>query len=388
LLLEAVMTKRGKVFALLAVLTILTAGCATKVPVNMLKPANYHEAAMAKTVAVVPFNGRGGQEFASEIEGVLGSITIDDRQYFTLIDRTSLDKVMSEMKFSQSGLVDSSKAVQLGRMLGAQGIYTGTVQQSFKSSPYRENREECARYEEYKDSKGRTQQGKCLRYRKWSVHCTKNVMNFVCNPKLVEVETGRVVYARNLAGFAEDAKCEDVGSPKGEYELLETAKSQVKQSFRQDIAPYYETRMIKLMDSTDGIANPAAAEKLKQGITWAGKKRLDKACELWGEAASMTSTSYALAYDLGVCAESRADVEAALKLYKKAEDLLGKPDDDISLAVMRTSEAVKNVKKLSQQMKSQETRVAPASSGTVEDEADQPAPPPKKKKKKSSSMNY
>ncbi|MEN6466450.1 MAG: hypothetical protein ABFD62_14855 [Syntrophaceae bacterium] len=345
------MTKRGRFFAFLAVLSIFAAGCATKVPVNMLKPANYHEAAMAKVVAVVPFNGRGGQEFASEIEGVLGSITIDDRQYFTLIDRTSLDKVMSEMKFSQSGLVDPSKAVQLGKMLGAQGIYTGTVQQSFKSSYYRENREECARYEEYKDSKGRTQQGKCLRYKRWTVNCTKNVMNFICNPKLVEVQTGRVVYARNLSGFAEDGKCEDAGSPRGEYELLETAKAQVKMSFRQDIAPYYETKLIKLMDSTDGITNPAASEKLKQGITWAGKKRLDKACELWGQAASLTSTSYALAYNLGVCAESRADVEAANRLYKKAEDLLGKPDDDISLAVMRTGEAVKNARKLSQQMK-------------------------------------
>lgn len=382
------MTKRGKIFVFLAVLVIFAAGCATKVPVNMLKPANYHEAAMARTVAVVPFTGEGGREFASEIEGVLGSITIDDMQYFTLIDRTSLDQVMSEMKFSQSGLVDPSRAVELGKMLGAQGIYTGTVLRSFKSGYYRENREECARYEEYKDSKGRTKQGKCLRYRRWMVNCTRNVLNFVCNPKLVEVKTGRVVYARNLNGTAEDARCEDRGAPKGEYELLEAAKAQVKASFRQDIAPYYETRVIKLMDSTDGISNPAAAEKLKQGITWAGKKRLDKACELWGQAASLTSTSYALAYNLGVCAESRADVVAANKLYKKAEDLLGKPDDDVSQAVVRTGEAVKNAQKLSQQMKGQDTgyqeqRVAPASSAAVDEDGDQPQP---RKKKKSS--NY
>lgn len=378
------MTKRGRIFVLLLVLLMFTAGCATKVPVMMLKPANYHEAAMSKTVAVVPFNGKGGQEFASEIEGVLGSINIDDRQYFTLIDRTALDQVMSEMKFSQSGLVDPSKAVELGKMLGAQGIYTGTVQQSFKSSHYRENREECSRYDEYKDSKGRTQQGKCLSYRRWTVNCTKNVMTFICNPKLVEVKTGRVVYARNLTGAAQDAKCEDAGSPRGEYELLESAKTQVKTSFRQDIAPYYETRMIKLMDSTDGIGNPAASEKLKDGITWAGKKRLDKACELWGEAASFTSTSYALAYNLGVCAESRADVVAANRLYKKAEDLYGKPDDDISMAVTRTGEAVKNMQKLSQQMKesnSKESKIAPAAPAAAQEDEEEPPPPPKKKKK-------
>ncbi|MEN6466584.1 MAG: hypothetical protein ABFD62_15525, partial [Syntrophaceae bacterium] len=84
-----------------------------------------------------------------------------------------------------------------------------------------------------------------------------------------------------------------------------------------------------------------------------------------------------------------ADVEAANRLYKKAEDLLGKPDDDISLAVMRTGEAVKNAGKLSQQMKStdQEARVAPASAATADEDADKPAPPPRKKKK-SSSRNY
>lgn len=377
------MIKMGRFFVLVAVLLIFSAGCAVKVPVHMLKPANYHEAAMSKTVAVVPFDGRGGREFASEIEGVLGSINIDDRQYFTLVDRTSLDKVMSEMKFSHSGLVDPSKAVELGKMVGAQGIYTGTVQRSFKSSYYRENRQECARYEEYKDKKGRTQQGKCLSYRRWNVNCTKNALTFVCNPKLVEVKTARVLYARNLSGYAEDGKCEDVGTPRSEGELLEAAKAQVKTGFRRDIAPYYETRMVKLMDSTDGMASQEASEKLKQGITWAEKRRLDKACELWGEAASLTSTSYSLAYNLGVCAESRADVAAANRLYKKAEDLLGKHDDDVSQAVIRTAEAVKNAEKLSQQMKSleyEESRVAPASAA-IEESAEE-VPPPKKKKKK------
>jgi hypothetical protein len=207
-------------------------------------------------------------------------------------------------------------------------------------------------------------------------------VNFTCDPKLVEVKTGRVVYARDLVGFAQDAKCEDKGSPRGEYELLETAKTQVKTAFRQDIAPYYETRIIRLMDSTDGITNPEASKKLKQGIDWAAKKRMDKACELWGQAASLTSSSYALTYNLGVCAESRADVVAANRLYKKAEDLLGKPDDDISQAVMRSGEEVKNAQKLSQQMKStepRESRVAPASAATIEADAGQPAAPPKKK---------
>jgi hypothetical protein len=61
-------------------------GCATKIKVNMLQPAQYHEASLTKAVAVLPFGGLGGREFAAEIEGVLAGIGIDDKQYFTLVD--------------------------------------------------------------------------------------------------------------------------------------------------------------------------------------------------------------------------------------------------------------------------------------------------------------
>ena len=67
----------------------------------------------------------------------------------------------------------------------------------------------------------------------------------------------------------------------------------------------------------------------------------------------MTPNAVSLVYNQGVCAESRGDAEAALVLYKKAERLLGKPDDDIILAINRTSETVKNQKKLKEEMRNQ-----------------------------------
>jgi tetratricopeptide (TPR) repeat protein len=79
---------------------------------------------------------------------------------------------------------------------------------------------------------------------------------------------------------------------------------------------------------------------------------MDNACELWGEASNLAPNAVSLVYNLGVCAESRGDAEAALALYKKAEKLIGKPEDNIILAITRTSEAVKNQKKLKEQMKS------------------------------------
>jgi len=125
--------RAGLLLVMFSVCLVCLAGCAAKVPVNMLKPARHHEAAMARTVAVLRFDGWEGQKFASEIEIVLGSITLDGKPYFTLVERASLDKVISKFEFSQSGLVDPGRA-DFGKMLGAQGIYTGTVRQNFKST--------------------------------------------------------------------------------------------------------------------------------------------------------------------------------------------------------------------------------------------------------------
>ena len=335
----------------LCVALLTFSGCATKIKVNMLQPAQYHEASLTKAVAVLPFSGPGGREFSAEIEGVLVGIGIDDKQYFTLVDRASIDKSISEMQFSQSGLVDQKTAVKLGKMIGAQGIYTGVVtQNNYDDSPYSERRSTCVRYEQKRDDKGKTYQGACIQWRYYNVRCTKRVANFAVSPKLVDVTTGRILYSRNLSATTNSTGCEDTRPVQSEMVLLEQAKDSVRKEFRRDIAPYYVTREIRLMDSTDGITSKEAIDKLKRGMEYADKGRMDSACELWGEARNIAANSHALLYNLGVCAESRGDLDAALSLYKQSDRILGKPDDDISLALSRAGEAIKNRNKLKEQL--------------------------------------
>ena len=72
---------RPEAWILLLLVVLLATGCATKIKVNMLKPAPYHQASLTKTIAVLPFSGKNGSEFAAELEGILGSINIDDKPY-------------------------------------------------------------------------------------------------------------------------------------------------------------------------------------------------------------------------------------------------------------------------------------------------------------------
>lgn len=332
------------------VVLIAVSGCATKVKINMLEPAKYHEAALIRTVSVMPLSGTEGEQFAGELEGVIGSIRIKGEKFFTLVDRRSLNNVLSEMKLMQSGLTDQATAVRVGKIIGAQGIYTGTVTAStWNDSRYTSQRQECVRRQIKYDEKGNAREGNCIRWRTYDVPCVKRTASFAFTPKLVEVETGRVAFSANYSGSADSSGCQDGTPVLGGQELLIKAKDAAKKDFRRSIAPYYVVREVKLMDSTDGINSNEAKEKLKNGIDYA-EKRLERACELWKEADRLSPGSVSLTYNLGVCAESVGDLDAAKILYTKADNLLGKPDEDITQALSRVAEGIRKRDQLKQQL--------------------------------------
>ena len=275
----------GRRLLILLAFLVLFPGCAAKVKLNMLQPAQYHQASLTKNIAVLPFEGKKGREMSSEIEATLAGINIDNKQYFNIVDRASLDKVVNELKFSQSSLTDPNSAIEVGKMVSAQGIYTGMVTTlNSKDSHFREERQECAQHEIKRDSKGNESEGNCIRWRKYQVGCTKRDVTVGVTPKLVEVSTGKIIYSKNLTGTASSSGCEDRQPPTGEAELFGIAKKQIKAHLRKDVAPYYVTVEVKLMDSTDGIEGNGAKENLDRGIDAARNGRIDMACELWGAA--------------------------------------------------------------------------------------------------------
>ncbi len=80
-----------------------------------------------RRVAVLPFAGPAGEQVSLELEGMLAQATIDGHPYFTISDRHTLQNAMNELKLRSSGLTDEQSAIRLGKFLGADGIYTGTI---------------------------------------------------------------------------------------------------------------------------------------------------------------------------------------------------------------------------------------------------------------------
>lgn len=341
-------------FLLLAVALFTMASCAQPVAIkiNFFEPAKYHEASKLREIAVLPFDGTDGAGFAAEIEGLISSVNIGEKRYFTLVDRMKLDRIISEMKFSQSALVDPANAANLGKMVGAKGIYTGVVTASNASDNlYTEDRTRCVQHEIKYDKKGRPYEGKCLRYERYKVKCIERIAIFSFVPKLIEVETGRVVYANTISQTAKASACEDSMKPlPSAVELIAKAKQSAKEIFRRDITPHYVTLEVKLMDAKDGITSNQAEEKLKQGIDFAKVNRMDRACELWAEARILSPNAPSILYNLGICAEVAGDLQQAYDLYRKADRLLSKPDDNINMAISRVLETMHKQKKLKEQL--------------------------------------
>lgn len=82
-----------------------------------------------KKIAVIPFS------YADDIKSVKDGYIISERLSiklintgkFEVIERSQLDKVLSELKLQNSGIIDSSSAKELGKVLGVDAIITGTL---------------------------------------------------------------------------------------------------------------------------------------------------------------------------------------------------------------------------------------------------------------------
>lgn len=341
----------GKVAAAAVLALLAFSGCATKIKTNVLMPGRIDEAAKFKSVAVLPFDGTDGKEFSALVESSLASVRIDDKQYFQIVDRGVMDKTLNEMKLSMAGVVDADTAARIGKMVGAKGIYTGIVNtSSLNDSGFSETRQKCGSYRSVIDGKGRKSQ-ECTRWYDAKVECTRRTTVFAFTPKLVEVETSRIIFSNTYESALESKGCKDESEGLVDGDVMKKqARGDAVQKFRMDVAPYYAMMEFTLKDSTSDIPPDAAKNKLKDGLTFAKGNRMDRACELWNEAKAAAPDSVTLLYNLGVCAETQGRPEEALALYRQVDRALTKPDELVSAALARVSVQIENRKKLGQQV--------------------------------------
>ncbi len=80
-------------------------------------------------VAIGSFNNTSGQKGIEDRLNafVITELSAIDDPFLRIVDRQNLEMVLEEQRMSLSGIVDESTAVEVGNLLGAKAIITGTV---------------------------------------------------------------------------------------------------------------------------------------------------------------------------------------------------------------------------------------------------------------------
>lgn len=319
----------------LLVIPALLAACATPPTIRTAKivPARVPDASRPRQVAIVPLEGDKDGVFTAALEKSLAGISVDGHPYFTTIEPGKVGAAVAARQSTVQPPVDAD-AVAIGRATGAAGVLTGAVKVEFEERQPREQRTVCLRADE---------DGGCLRWGDSSVTCKQRETRITFSPRLIVTDNGRISYAKTIRAKSSAVACSDSTTPaSGQKELFRQTEELILKEFRKDIAPYFVSTEVPVMNSSDGIPSGEGRDLFIQGLLAAEDNRPDRACVLWEKAERFTTSSPSLQYDLGVCHELAGEMDQALEDYQKAAALLKSPDETVSTALERVRKEIAN----------------------------------------------
>ena len=317
-----------RVFALFSLLLFWT-GCAPKVEVRSLRPAQMEESGTVRRVAVLPLRGdRVG--LSEKIEARAVGVKVDGKPWYTVVGRRDLDRVLSELRLQHSGLAEASTVQEVGRIVGADALVTGRILTAeVEDTPFRKKRYKCL-------------DKKCRETRTYYVACTDRTAHLSAQVRVVDTADGRVLFAKSYRAEKSGEHCSDrSGALPGRDAMLDALADEVADDFIRDVAPHYVTFEVELMDEPDIDYDAGQKRRLEQALEWFEHGRYERAARMLAELLRSTEErSVTAAYDLGVAKEALGDLEAARALYRLADRLTPEPDERIDRALTRVERAL------------------------------------------------
>ncbi|MFO7888981.1 MAG: DUF6340 family protein [bacterium] len=348
------MKKKLYFFFPLIVLMIISCTVPSVIRIKVLKPATISMPEI-KEVAVVDF--RGPDRSGSQIATLLQSKLIESN-HFDIIEREKINRVLEEQNMGMSGVMDEETAVEIGKVLGVDGMIFGEVTQ-YEVSPDKEITQKVKKKKftgkyrtvEKKDKKaGKTKKVKEKIYEDVWVDETHYVRqgDVAVNFRVVNVKTGQLLaaYSDSKSYNSQDEKgflAAVSNSPdklKPKSDILRDLSEEVCTNFAHMIAPHYmyEKRYIE-----PGKGNIAVGKKFAEQGLW------PEAQQAWQEAVMNMPQESAGYYNLGLSYEVQGNLVRAEELYKQAVNLQQKDRYMESLARIRKN--MKEREKLEEQLR-------------------------------------
>ncbi len=308
---------------------IFISGCAQKVNMRALEPAEIDRAAATKKVAVASFNNdRVG--LSGKIEAKLTRFRIDNKSYFTIVSRNDFNKIIEEQKIQNSGLVDQETVVDIGNLIGAQAIISGNVGKATSQDSY------------YYEKRSRCADKKCKELIYYKVRCMQRVVGLSAELRMVDVSQGDIIYADTMNRNATYRHCSDDSRtiPSKEMVAQDLAES-ISNDFIYKLTPHYRNFRVVLLEDGDLDYSDEQERLLEVSLTYIEQGRFDKAEKFLIELIDSTgSQSYVAFYNLGVVKEAEGNYAEAKEYYENADNLMVEPVQEINAAVIRINSLI------------------------------------------------
>ena len=227
---------------------LLLTGCGSKqVRMQALVPAPVPVLTAKRNVAVTDFSD-DKVNLGAKIESNLASITLDQKNFFTVANRAQINKILAEQKLQSSDLSNGTKAAKVGKLIGAQAIIGGSVSSSFEDGSYIEQREKCV---------ATNDAGKCVQTKTYAVTCPTSAANVSANINVIDVETGSTIHAKSITkNFTADGCKISVlgGFATTDGEILRGSQAvngladNIANEFVEKLAPRYVSYNVELME--------------------------------------------------------------------------------------------------------------------------------------------
>lgn len=283
-------------------------------------PPNYPQTqGVNERLAILEIKGDRSGGMESALTSIMTNYQYNGKTYFTLVDRSNLDKITSEVAKGQSGLIDDRSAAQVGKLAGAKAILVGAYSSSSSDERYQESRYDYKSKTDYK------------------VGCTRRLIQIDLGIRIIEVDTGKVVYAQQIPNLSTSSKCDDkdYGALDNPITKIPSLNTAISYAIIRDIAPHTASLNISFINTPKEVKNEAARILFSRAIDWAKTGRLDRACPDWIQSNETEPNNPVIVYHLGICAEAQGDVISSEAIYNKADKLTNAPNTVISAALQR-----------------------------------------------------
>lgn len=343
--LEGAFKNTRSISALAGILLAFTVSACVQKKMSLETTAGSRTTALTAShvVAVLPFDGPGGDEAASHLEMMLHEASAAQLAPLTVVDRQHIERLRAELKLGPSGFDDPNKAKKLGKLLGADTIIVGRVSSLKKSEKHSTQQVfECTSWSEPKGFLGfRT----CKQSQPKNVRCTATDANLTVQPRLIQVNSGEIRYTKLQLGAAQLQHCENTDTAPTDDTLRGGALVHAMTEIGRDLVPhrYVIEAALKLMP--EGLAG-TQREKFEGAVAFANSQRFDRACEIFGELHNTGATALPVRFNTAVCEEAFGSIDLAFIKMQEIDRSLNAPDADVNVALERMARRKADIRRL------------------------------------------